>query len=145
MIYDPQIFTEQSLNLMKQSFRTLVSMSKADATAKLSSLPQIPAYPSLPIQIVEEVRAGDVTPRSYLHQAFDMQASSDPSRIALESAELRLSMTYGELQQSSNIRAQCRWNPVKAHCVLTAARSPLRCHWRRKDCNASSSSRLSCY
>ncbi|KAB2573376.1 Hybrid PKS-NRPS synthetase TAS1 [Lasiodiplodia theobromae] len=98
VIYDPSLFPESVLGSMRSQFESLIELSKSPTTKLTDTLPWIPAHPSVPRLLADESLG---RPHRHVHHWFDAHAELNPNKIALFSAELKTSVTYGELYESS--------------------------------------------
>nr|POE79797.1 hybrid pks-nrps synthetase tas1 [Quercus suber] len=101
VIYDPQLFTASSLNMMKTKFRGICNTSVRDGVKLQDILGWLPQHPSLPT--FPTTRPSN--PCRHAHHHFDAHAETSPNSLALFSAELGLSLTYGQLYASTEHKA----------------------------------------
>ncbi len=108
VIFDPNIFSDHRLGNMQEHFFSIWNRAKGSSTFPLTELKGIPYTRSLHI--------GRRSPKPQVHEWFHLQALEDPNLVALDCAELGFSMTYGELELSSNRIANCELAvPPKKH------------------------------
>lgn len=89
---------------MRSQFEPLIELSKSPTTKLTDTLPWIPAHPSVPRSLADESLG---RPHCHVHHWFDAHAELNPNKIALFSAELKTSVTYGELYESSEEKSIC--------------------------------------
>ncbi|KJZ80421.1 hypothetical protein HIM_00271 [Hirsutella minnesotensis 3608] len=104
VIYNPHVFSETSLAGMKVQFDRLVALSSIETTKLADMLEWLPRYPCLPnVSATPSVTLRN--PLRHVHHWFDAHAETSSGSLALHSAELGKSMTYGELYRSSEDKA----------------------------------------
>lgn len=62
-------------------------------------------YPSVPDSGVD-METTAINPLQHFHNFFDAHALTRPNSLALDCQELGISMTYGELYSSTQLKAQ---------------------------------------
>lgn len=77
----------------------LMELSERQGPVFLNELPTMPRHLSIP--------AGE-DPETFIpvHEMFHMHAINNPDRVALSCAERSMAMSYGELNDASELRAQ---------------------------------------
>lgn len=87
---------------MKSTYLSLLDLSKSETPIFVNELPTMPRYLTVPLP-------GATERFTAVHEMFHMQAISNPSRIALSCAESNHVMSYGELDETSSLKAQGVW------------------------------------
>ncbi|KAF7554762.1 hypothetical protein G7Z17_g2660 [Cylindrodendrum hubeiense] len=118
VIYNPQVFSGTAIANMKTRFDALCALSKVQGTKLIEMLEWLPKHPNLP-NASAEVQSN---PLKHVHHWIDSHAEARPEALALLSSELGKSMTYGELYNSSEEKANflrmkgvCRGDKVLVH------------------------------
>ncbi|KAL9117893.1 MAG: hypothetical protein Q9187_005564, partial [Circinaria calcarea] len=106
VIYDPTVFSNDALKEMEFSFTELLRLSRLTEPVPLSMIPGMPRYISLPAREHTDSANQATAPKLYFHNWFQLHAESNPTSVALFSAESGESMTYDELYKASTARAQ---------------------------------------
>lgn len=83
---------------MKRTYQALLELTKRESPVTLNDLPTMPTHLSLPL-------AQDPDEFVPVHGMFHMHAIKNPDRIALSCAERKETMSYGELDYISTLRA----------------------------------------
>lgn len=98
VIYDPEIFNEKVMEKMQNTYKTLLELSTRLEPVTLNELPIMPRYLTIPPA---------QTPDKFIavHDMIRMHAINNPDRIALSCAEKNQDMSYGELDNTSTLRA----------------------------------------
>lgn len=104
VIYDPQVFSDKTISNMKTQFDSFIQLTKTDQPMLDDMLNWLPQHPSLPSPTTTTVPT--TNPNRHIHHFFDAHALSNPSSMAIQSHELGISITYGELYASSERKAQ---------------------------------------
>uniref|UniRef100_A0A0C4DIN8 Uncharacterized protein n=1 Tax=Fusarium oxysporum (strain Fo5176) TaxID=660025 RepID=A0A0C4DIN8_FUSOF len=109
LVYDPSIFSADAVQDIRSTFERLVSLSKQESVKLSEMLEWLPLYPSIPEPGVDIARADDkamINPLQHFHHFFDVHAQTRPNALALDFQELGISMTYGELYSSTQLKAK---------------------------------------
>lgn len=99
------MFSPDAVLEIKSTFERLVSISKQESVKLAQMLDWLPVYPNLP-EPGMNVEVGEKNPLQHFHQLFDAHAKTRPTALALDCQELGISMTYGELYNSSQQKAK---------------------------------------
>lgn len=78
---------------------TLLELSKQKAPVSLNEMPTMPRHLTIPPQEAPDKFTA-------VHEMFHQHAISNPNRIAMSCAESNHAMSYGELDESSSLKAQ---------------------------------------
>lgn len=103
VIYDPQVFSDKTISGMKTQFDNLIQLTKAEQPMLDDMLNWLPKHPSLPSPATA---VPTTNPNCHIHHFFDSHALSSPSSMAIQSNELGISITYGELYAATERKAQ---------------------------------------
>jgi non-ribosomal peptide synthetase component F len=107
MIYDPLIFSDVDILMMKNKFSVLQAQLLSKQPLDLASLCRLDRHiPQLVPQI--DFEDSEAVSSPCFHSWFEHQASVNPQLLALHSDELKTSMTYHELNEVSNRLAHCK-------------------------------------
>ncbi|KDQ18939.1 hypothetical protein BOTBODRAFT_28419 [Botryobasidium botryosum FD-172 SS1] len=106
LIYDPQLFTPDAIQTLREDFIQLIrfSLSPEDATQSLASFPGLSARQQFNGPPLHDVVAID---QCRVHALVQQQATLRPEQLALYSEELQMYMTYEELEMATNQAAHC--------------------------------------
>ncbi len=101
--YSSDLYEAETIARFSANFQTLLDAAATDPTTPIASLPLL--GPDERFRILEEWNdtTRDDVPRACLHELISAQATRDPGAVAIR-AEGR-SVTYGELEESSNALA----------------------------------------
>ncbi|WZH48361.1 amino acid adenylation domain protein [Fusarium acuminatum] len=105
LVYDPSIFSPDAVQEIRSTFERLVSISKQESVKLSQMLEWLPVYPNLP-EPGMNIEGADENPLQHFHHLFDAHAKTRPTALALDCQELGISMTYGELYNSSQHKAK---------------------------------------
>lgn len=89
---------------MKAQFENLISLSKVDGVQLDDMLDWLPKHPRLPVV----PQAPEMRPCKHIHHWFEAHAESHPDTVALYSSEMDMSLTYGDLQKSTDQKARSK-------------------------------------
>ncbi|KAJ6577997.1 hypothetical protein B0H19DRAFT_1253292 [Mycena capillaripes] len=110
VIYDPVLFSAETVTALKTEFRRLVDLSMGATTLDLTSFP--PLMASIP-------RLLSNSHTSRFHAMFQYQASCNPMAAALFSSEQDKYITYRELNEKTNQIAHfLRRSGIQRHKIV---------------------------
>lgn len=101
VIYDPKLFSPSYLKTLRTKFDHFHDASCREGTKLQDLVDWAPKHACLPTYPT----ANPVNPCRHVHHLFDAHAETLPDNIALHSAELGSSMTYGQLYVSTEQKA----------------------------------------
>ncbi|EFW99106.1 thiotemplate mechanism natural product synthetase [Grosmannia clavigera kw1407] len=102
IIYDPTIFSALDVRDMKTLWVRLAAISKSSNAMVRDMLEWLPEHTSLPIVPLKSQR----NPLRHIHHWFDAHAQTNPDAEALSSGEQDISITYGGLYASTELKAK---------------------------------------
>ncbi|KAI7763057.1 hypothetical protein LZL87_011200 [Fusarium oxysporum] len=105
LVYDPSIFSADAVKDIRSTFERLVSLSKQESVKLFEMLEWLPMYPSVP-EPGMDINTAAINPLQHFHHFFDAHAQTRPTTLALDCQELGISMTYGELYSSTQLKAK---------------------------------------